>query len=138
MYQKIRLYFLRILFRISFTRAWAEKRLPKHAKGYSYYWKLDSSKNYREDMYRRQKDMDANPTFEEMRLAIQAYSPKSVLNVGCGYGRETKALSPYFDIEGCDIAEDLIEKARGDLQIFKFDIVEDHTDKNGMFFFVVR
>jgi trans-aconitate methyltransferase len=128
-YQKMRLRLLSVLSCIPLMRSWAERRLPRHERGYKYYWEDSGSLAYREDMYRRQRDMDANPTFDEMRAAIAAYSPSSVLNVGCGYGRELEALAPFFSIEGCDIAEDLLAKARGDLSVFRFDIVEDSTDR---------
>lgn len=128
-YRAFRLFVLNILSLIRVTRSWAERRLPRHERGYRYYWEQAGSAGYREDMYRRQKDMDANPTFEEMRRTIAAHDPSTVLNVGCGYGRELEALAPFFSIEGCDIAEDLLAKAKGGVSVFRFDIVEDSTDK---------
>jgi trans-aconitate methyltransferase len=75
-------------------------------------------------MYDAQKDMDDNPTFDEMREAIVKYNPATVLDVGCGYGRELVALSPHFNIEGCDVSDDLLERVPPRLKSFKLDIVE--------------
>ena len=119
---------LYILWYIPGFRSFAERRLPTHKRGYRYYWTSDEGKKYRLAMYKRQsKESDTplvdNPTVEEMRSAIDPYVPKNVLEVGCGYGRILEQLKPFYDIEGCDVSDDLLALAPQGIKTFKLDLV---------------
>ncbi|MBP7770540.1 MAG: class I SAM-dependent methyltransferase [Candidatus Pacebacteria bacterium] len=116
---------LALLWYIPFLRPLVRKRLPKHGRGYSHYWTSPEGAAYRLAMYERQKDMDKNPSFDEMRTTIAAHKPATVLCAGCGYGREMAALASHFSIEGFDIAQDLLDKAPKNLRVFKHDLLQD-------------
>ena len=57
-----------------------------------------------------------DPRYEDIFLqAIEKYHPKTVIDIGCGYGRYLKSISdvyPQMLLHGVDIAESQIEKAR--------------------------
>jgi SAM-dependent methyltransferase len=121
-------------------RSLIRSRLPVHGKGYAHYWENAAGAEYRKRTFDRQhaggtKPLIENPTYEEIQSALDRHQPKNVLEVGCGWGRILEELSATYDIEGCDLSEDLLAKARKDLKTFKLDIVsppsgwvESHQD----------
>lgn len=100
-------------------------RLPHYKRGYEHYWMGEAGKDYRLSAFNRQQDLATNPTFEEMREAIDYYNPDTVLEIGCGWGRVLDALSPYFNIEGYDVSDDLLALVPPHLAASKFDLVRD-------------
>src|SRR3954462_6886350 len=104
MYRRLRLIALTFLYEIPVTKPWAYRRLPKHRAGYKEYW-VNKGGNYRattlkEDI--RKASHVQYPTKRDMVAIIGKYAPKSVLDVGCGYGRHLHWLKPYFtDVQGC-------------------------------------
>lgn len=103
-----------------------EDRLSKVDKGYSHFWLYD--KEYQRAMYDRQLNMDSNPPFEQVAARIKTYSPTSVLEIGCGFGRILKGLLDYgIKAEGCDVSQLLIDI--GLVPIFRFDLVTDMFDR---------
>lgn len=109
-------------------RLWSLKRLPKHTRGYEYYWVSEEGKKYRETCVARQgkkgsKPLVDDPTFEEIRAALDTYTPESVLEAGCGWGRILEELAPFYSIEGCDISDDLLAQVPASIPTFKYDLV---------------
>ena len=119
----LRFAILNFLWHIPGFRAYAEKRLPRHARGYRHYWESAEGKQYRMHMMERQQHLDENPSLAEIRAALDAHSPAKVLEVGCGYGRTLAALAPFYTVEGCDIAEDLLALVPKEIPTFRLDIV---------------
>ena len=102
---------------------------------YQELWKDPEGAKYRSEVFNRQKangmlPLTDNPTFDEIKEAIKLYSPGSVLEIGCGWGRILEHLKdePY-DLWGCDISQDMIDHASKDLKVFYMDITA--PDLNG-------
>ncbi len=77
------------------------------------------------------------PTPEGLHRQVAAYEPESVLDIGCGYGRFLEDMTKHFNIQGCDVADDLLQQVRPDLRdkVFQLDLVnppagwiEEHKD----------
>ena len=118
---------LSILYEFPPTRSWAYKRLPRHRSGYQKHWIGEYGEKQRNTLKERQSITLQRffPTPEGLRRRIAAYDPKNVLDIGCGYGRFLEEMAKYFNVEGCDVAKDLLEKVRPDLRekVFQIDIV---------------
>lgn len=90
-------------------------------------------RDYRLGVYERQrqggaKPLISNPTIDEIRLALRAHSPLSVLEVGCGRGRIMEELVDEFDMAGCDISEDMLKLCPPHLRVFRYDIIaQNHS-----------
>lgn len=127
MYRKLRLIVLSILYEFPPTRLWAYERLPRHRSGYKKHWTNEGWKKQRDTLKERQNAtlLRFFPTPKGLYKRIAPYNPRSVLDVGCGYGRFLEEMSKYFNVEGCDIANDLLEQVRPDLRekVFQMDIV---------------
>jgi len=98
-------------------------------------WIGKEGETYRKGVYERQKQggtkpLIDNPTIEEISKEIRFFCPTSVLELGCGWGRLMEPLNSDFNIEGCDICKDLMEKANPSLRIFSWDIVKTKCPKN--------
>lgn len=131
MYRKLRLIALTILYQFPFTREWAYKRLPRHRSGYQKHWVGEQGKKQRDTLKERQ-DITLQrffPTPEKLYRQIAAYAPQSVLDIGCGYGRFLEEMVKHFNVQGCDVASDLLEQVRPDLRdkVFQLDIVKPPT-----------
>ena len=127
MYRTLRLLALSLLYEFPPTRSWAYARLPRHRSGYQKHWTGELGKTQRATLKKRQ---DATlqrffPTPRGLRRRIAVYNPGTVLDIGCGYGRFLEEMTQHFNVEGCDIAQDLLEQVRPDLQtkVFQLDIV---------------
>lgn len=110
-------------------RPWVRKRLPKHTRGYEYYWVSEEGKQYRETCVGRQgkggtKPLVDDPTIEELREALDQYQAKTVLEAGCGWGRLLEEIAPYYEVSGCDISDDLLEQVPESIPTFKLDLVD--------------
>jgi len=127
MYRKFRLLALSILYTFALTRSWAYKRLPRHRSGYKKHWIDEQGKKQRDTLEERQSVTLQRffPTPAGLRRRIAAYNPQNVLDIGCGYGRLLEEMAKHFNAEGCDVANDLLEKVRPDLRekVFQLDIV---------------
>lgn len=113
----------------TFPKAFA-KYAPTYTKPYAHYWADESGKQYRERTYTRQKEggekpLVANPTVKEIREVFDVYTPESILELGCGWGRLLEALSPYYHIEGCDLSDEYLARAPEGIRVFKYDVVKD-------------
>lgn len=120
---------LEIFWQIPLLRSFARERMPVHGRGYKHYWQSEDGRAYREKTYERQRrdgeqPLLDNPSFLEIRKALNAHVPQAVLEVGCGWGRILEELDPDYDIQGCDIAEDLLAQAAPHLRTFVLDIAD--------------
>ncbi len=84
------------------------------ARDYRRTWMTAEGHAYRLKAHERQskygtKPLDANPTFDEVRTALRAHEPQSVLEVGCGWGRILQEWSAEFNVEGCDVSADMLK-----------------------------
>jgi trans-aconitate methyltransferase len=65
---------------------------------------------------------------DEIREALRVYKPKTVLEVGCGWGRVMEHLANEFSIFGCDVSNDMLREAASlGLRVFKFDLAAKCT-----------
>src|SRR5258707_15393363 len=81
---------------------------------------------YRIQVYERQRKggtqpLIENPTANEVRNALRAYQPRSVLEVGCGWGRLLEDLDGEFNVEGCDVSPDMLKLCSTNLKTFHLD-----------------
>lgn len=107
-----------------------DKYLPVYRKSYDQYWSGTVAEKYREGVYARQKKdgtkpLTENPTVTEIRMAFDRYQPKSVLEVGCGWGRLLEELTPFYTIEGCDLSEEYLQRIPDGTRVFRCDIVRE-------------
>ena len=81
--------------------------------------------DYRLDLYEGQwkagaaKPQISTPSIEAVRLALRAHSPRSVLEIGCGWGLITEELVDEFDVNGCDISEDMLKPCPDHIRVFQ-------------------
>ncbi len=97
-------------------------------RDYQRAWIKEEGKTYRISVYERQKKngsqpLVSNPTFEEIRAALQRHSPKLVLEVGCGWGRILSEIKDEFNVEGCDVSEDMLRLCPPGLKVFQLDVL---------------
>jgi hypothetical protein len=86
---------------------------------------------YRMRAYERQRKggtqpLTSNPTVDELRSALNVHQPKSVLEVGCGWGRLLEELSRDFDIQGCDVSMDMLKLCSPQLNVFHIDLAVEN------------
>lgn len=125
MRKKIRAFIINALWYVPFFSQWAEQRMPRHTRGYKHYWESPQGEAYRQSMVERQEGLDENPSAAQIHAALRRYEPKSILEVGCGFGRILKAVHPYFPfIEGADIAKDLLDRVPMGIRTYHLDIVK--------------
>ena len=124
MYRKLRLSALGVLYEIPLMRRWAYKRLPRHRSGYKKHWVGEFGKQQRMTLRERQERSPQikYPTVEELSRAVAQYAPERVLDIGCGYGRFLIPLSESFNVEGCDIAPDLLAEVPEGYHVFELDL----------------
>ncbi|MCE9629059.1 MAG: class I SAM-dependent methyltransferase [Candidatus Vogelbacteria bacterium] len=127
-FAKLRLFILSIFWQLKVFRSFVIKRLPSHTRGYKYYWVKEDGKKYRLSMYDRQRKggadpLHTNPNKKELVAVISVYNPKSVLEVGCGYGRLLLELKDHFNVSGIDISRDLLDLCDSSLSVSEVDIV---------------
>ncbi len=127
MYRKLRLIALSILYRIPATRAWAYARLPRHRSGYESHWLHEKGKGQRDTLEGRQSTSLQRffPTPRALCRCLKRHEPRTVLDIGCGYGRFLEEVTKQFDAQGFDVAPDLIERVPDSLKdrVFVLDIV---------------
>ncbi len=126
-YKSLRATLLSILYELPIAREWAYRRLPRHQQNYKHYWQ-DDKKNIFE-MEERQAQLPLSylsPTRNEMLAFFHKYNAKTILDIGCGFGRSIEHLR-IENIDGCDYSDDLLAEAkkRGH-NVFKLDLVEPH------------
>lgn len=106
-------------------------------RDYRRQWINPEGKPYRDRTFERQskygeKPLTSNPTIDEIRQALRSNNAKTVLEIGCGWGRLMEDLTGEFDIMGCDVARDNLERCPSHLKTFFYDIaVEDPLFVNG-------
>ena len=100
---------------------------------YSYLdvWVKPEGREYRREVYERRRrggtePLDKDPTAEELVAALSEHRPASVLEVGCGWGRLLDDLRGRFDVEGCDVSPEMLEKCDPALKVFRLDIAVDN------------
>ena len=108
-------------------------------------WVLPEGAEYRRAVYERQRasgtqPLTDNPTVVEIREALAAHQPASVLEVGCGWGRILRELmigAPYA-ILGCDVSIDMLSRpeAQG-LPAFIWDITQPSVNGSDFVFDVL-
>ena len=106
---------------------------PSIVRDYRKAWVDPAGYVYRMRAYEKQrkggeKPLLENPTAEEVRSALQAHAPESVLEVGCGWGRLLEELYQEFKIEGCDISPDMLKLAPPYLSVFEHDIAAENPE----------
>jgi 2-polyprenyl-3-methyl-5-hydroxy-6-metoxy-1,4-benzoquinol methylase len=106
--------------------------ITRKGKERDYYrdWISEEGGKYRLGVYDRQKKdgwkpLLTNPTIDEIREQFIKYNPVQILEVGCGWGRLMEPLSQYFDIEGCDVSPDMMERINPSLKAFYWDIIKE-------------
>lgn len=129
-YSQLRFWILTLLWYTP-MRPWVNKRLPRHTRGYEYYWTSEEGKEYRKICIERQgkggtKPLLDDPTFAEIRAVLDGYAAKTVLEAGCGWGRILEELAPWYQVEGCDISDDLLSYVPTSIPTFKLDLVQPH------------
>ena len=90
-------------------------------------WVTPQGADYRRATYQRQrahgaKPLTDNPSVEEIAAVLGAHRPKSVLEVGCGWGRLLMGLHSRFCIEGCDVSAEMLALCESQLNVFQWDI----------------
>lgn len=104
---------------------------------YKRQWVLESGREYRVNTYFRQKKngsqpLISNPTIEEVKHALSLHNPKSVIEIGCGWGRLLEQLKgePY-SLFGVDLVSMYLhECARNGLQVDQWDITTPYPYGN--------
>jgi len=94
-------------------------------------WVDSRGRDYRLGVFERQrkgglKPLVSNPAVAEIRQALTACNPGSILEVGCGWGRLLEELHCDFDIAGCDVSDDMLGLADPRLKTFKLDIATEN------------
>src|SRR6266850_3014876 len=94
-------------------------------------WVDSRGRDYRLGVFERQrkgglKPLVSNPAVAEIRQALTACNPGSILEVGCGWGRLLDELHCDFDITGCDVSDDMLGLADPRLKTFKLDIATEN------------
>jgi SAM-dependent methyltransferase len=125
-YHVVRRYILGLLYRVPLTKKYAYRRLPRHRSGYKHYYVHD--KNYVATLQvktERVKSIEYYPSTEALRSRIDKNGGRKVLDAGCGYGRLLERMAPYYDAEGCDVSEELLNQTRSKgLKAFQLDLVD--------------
>ena len=96
-------------------------------RDYKWAWVNPDGMAYRTSFYERQrqggsKPLLDNPTASEVSTVLDKFEAKTVLEVGCGFGRLLEQLPPRFITAGCDISTDMLSKAPEHLHTFHLDI----------------
>lgn len=86
---------------------------------------------YRMKVYERQRTggpqpLVDNPSAEEVRNVLRSHQAKTVLEVGCGWGRLLEQLTGEFDAEGCNVSPDMLKLCPATLKTFFLDIAVDN------------
>ena len=106
---------------------WSDMRDYKQA------WIDECGKQYRQDFYDRthqhgSRPLTDNPTTIELFNLLEAHNPKSILEIGCGFGRFLEPISKAFaslcPVCGCDVSIDMLSLCPLDLPTFYWDICE--------------
>lgn len=108
-------------------------KTPPPVSRYSYLdvWVKPEGREYRRQFYERQRGEDESPharrpEAEEVVAALSRHEPRSVLEVGCGWGRLLEVLRGHFEAEGCDVSPEMLEKCAPGLKVFRFDIAVEN------------
>lgn len=93
-------------------------------------WLGADGEAYRKAVYERQKQggsrpLDANPTVDEVRGLLRLHRAKTVLEVGCGWGRLVGSLGEEFGVTGCDVSEEMLALCPEGVEVFQFDLAAD-------------
>jgi SAM-dependent methyltransferase len=96
-----------------------------NSRDYMSAWVSPEGAEYRKAVYERQraggsKPLVDNPTVEEIRDALLAYSPQDVLEVGCGWGRLIGPLRQWFKVVGCDVSKEMLDASIDRIRIYTF------------------
>jgi SAM-dependent methyltransferase len=96
---------------------------------YEKLWVDPEGADYRMGVFARQKrdgsvPLVANPTIDEVRSALRINNAKTVLDVGCGWGRLMLELQSEFDVTGCDVSYDMLNRIPSGLKRFFLDIAK--------------
>ena len=97
---------------------------------YEVAWMNPEGKEYRNSFYNRQraggtKPLVDNPTVPELVSDLEKHSPKSILEIGCGFGRLLKPISDHFSkiqVDGCDVSKEMLSLCPKDVHTFHFDV----------------
>jgi len=99
-------------------------------------WIEAEGADYRKSTYDRQsehgtKPLTSNPTIDEIRMVLRGCYAKTVLEVGCGWGRLLEPLADEFMVEGCDISKEMLAHVPKHIKTFEFDITFPNTYPRG-------
>ena len=94
-------------------------------------WVNPEGTNYRLGVYERQrkggiKPLVSNPTIDQIRAAFRANNARTVLELGCGWGRIMEELFSEFQIDGCDVSQDMLDLCPMHLNVFCHDIAVEN------------
>ena len=90
------------------------------------------------DKYLQFKKQRTQPAID-LAMRVRKYSPKKIIDLGCGPGNSTDVLRHYFHsskIIGIDNSKEMIDKAKSNYPDLKFEVCSatDITDKYDMIF----
>lgn len=102
-------------------------------RDYQRAWVKEEGQAYRMKAFNRQsKDgeqpLKSNPSVDEIKTVLRTYSPNRILEIGCGWGRIIEDLIHEFDVEGCDVSEDMLRLCPPGLKVFQHDIAIENQD----------
>jgi SAM-dependent methyltransferase len=97
---------------------------------YQLAWLSPEGESYRRQVYERQhkagtQPLRSNPTVDELRRDLRAHGPKTILEVGCGWGRLIGEFADEFAVTGCDVSPSMLQLCPKDLDVFLFDLAID-------------
>ena len=101
-------------------------------RDYKKNWVEPQGRAYRMKVYERQREggeqpLTSNPTVQEIQVALRVHTPQSILEVGCGWGRLLEKLQGEFEIEGCDVSDEMLRLCPPGLHVFNYDIAVENT-----------
>jgi trans-aconitate methyltransferase len=99
---------------------------------YRQIWTSAEGAGYRRGMYDRQRaggrnPLTDNPDVGEIAAEIRKHAPRSVLEVGCGWGRLLTGLQGEFELEGCDVSREMLVHCPPHLDVFEWDICSNEA-----------
>ena len=109
--------------------------LPAPDRDYRHCWVDLAGVEYRRRCFERQsaqgtRPLIGNPSLDEVRNALRSSKARSVLEVGCGWGRLLGALTPEFEVAGCDVSDDMLRLCPPELKAFRHDIAIENLAFN--------
>lgn len=111
---------------------------------YEQKWCSPEGETYRKGVFNRQRreglsPLVDNPTIDEVRETLQQSRAKTVLDIGCGWGRWLEQLNEEeFIVTGCDVSSDMLALVPKHLRAFQLDLTQAIDPKVGAWTGTVR